>query len=161
MRCDDLESELVELRKESAKREEDLRKLLRESKVDVKALSNKLKQREDAVEEAVGRKDEELAALRRDLDKANAKLLEREMGAEIHEENIKHLRSELSKAQESLRTEAAAAQDKLTAELAKAKAQGKSPSQHTPPLLALAPSSLSLSLSLSLCVCVVSFRWLT
>ena len=51
LRCDELEEELETIRKESAKREEGLRQMLRESKVDVKALGVTLKQKDLQLQE--------------------------------------------------------------------------------------------------------------
>ncbi|QDZ18464.1 hypothetical protein HOP50_01g09680 [Chloropicon primus] len=107
IRCEELEGEVDTIRKESAKREEDLRTILREAKVDIKALGVKLKQ-----------KDLEATELRKELERAQSKLLETEMTDEIHDENLKQLRLELQKSTNKVEALEKALSDKGTADRA-------------------------------------------
>jgi len=86
LRCDELEEELETIRKESAKREEGLRQMLRESKVDVKALGVTLKQ-----------KDLQLQELNKELERARSKVLETEMAEVANDENQDRLRRDLER----------------------------------------------------------------
>lgn len=89
LRCDELEEELETIRKESAKREEGLRQMLRESKVDVKALGVTLKQ-----------KDLQLQELNKELERARSKVLETEMAEVANDENQDRLRRDLERSNE-------------------------------------------------------------